>query len=104
MDFTRKRIKGQSQKHHKLWLSKEQYRIIWRDMCCEIEVLPRYQATVRVVLPNGIEMWDFVSSRRLFKTMNAAKDACEKHYRLWSNSKKPPNKTGRPLWMSLKSH
>jgi len=100
MDFKCKRIKGQS--HHKVWLSKEQYRIIWRDRCFDVDVLPRFQASVRIVLPNGSEMWDFVSQRRLFKTMNAAKKACEKHFRLWSQSRKPSDKLGRPVWLTLK--
>ncbi len=49
-------------------------------------MLPRYQANVRTLLPDGCEMWDFVSSRHLFKTLKAAQDACEQHFKLWSKA------------------
>jgi hypothetical protein len=88
MDFKRKKVKGQSQKHRKMWLSTDRYRIVWRDECDGIAILARFQASVRIMLPDGREMWDFVSKRHLFKTFNAAKEACEKHYRLSMKNKR----------------
>ena len=84
MNFHRKRIKGQSNKVRRTWLSDEGYRIIWRKEVCGVRVPARFQATVRTTLPNG-QMWDFVG-RRLFKTMIAAQDACEKHQVFWTKA------------------
>lgn len=86
MDFTRKKLKGQNQKVRRTWLSPEQYRITWRSEAFGIAVLPRYQATVRIELPQGGEMWDHVAPQRLIKTLKAAKEAIEKHYRRWSRA------------------
>ena len=85
MNFTRKKIRGQNQKVRRTWLSEENYRIIWRCEAFGIAVPPDFQATVRVLLPDGREMWDFVG-RRLFKTLKAAQEACEKHQRLWTRA------------------
>lgn len=84
MNFIRKKIRGQNQKIRRTWLSKEQYRIVWRKEVDGVRVPARFQATVRTILPNG-EMWDFVG-RRLFKTFSAAQEACEKHERLWTKA------------------
>ena len=84
MKFIRKKIRGQNQKIRRTWLSKEQYRIVWRKEVHGVQVPARFQATVRTILPNG-EMWDFVG-RRLFKTFSAAQEACEKHERLWTKA------------------
>lgn len=64
-------------------MSNEKYRIVWRSEAYGIGLPAAYQANVRIMLPNGKEMWDFVNNRRLFKTMKAAQEACEKHQRLW---------------------
>ena len=84
MNFNRKKIRGQNQKVRRTWMSGD-YRIVWRKECFGIQVPARFQATVRIVLPNGSEMWDF-AGRRLFKTLSAAKEACEKHQRLWAQA------------------
>jgi hypothetical protein len=84
MNFHRKRIKGQNRKVRRTWLSDEGYRIIWRKDVCGVRVPARFQATVRTTLPNG-QMWDSVG-RRLFKTMIAAQEACEKHQVLWTKA------------------
>jgi hypothetical protein len=84
MNFHRKRIKGQNRKARRTWLSDEGYRIIWRNDVYGVQVPARFQATVRTILPNG-QMWDFVG-RRLFKTMTAAQEACEKHQLRWAKA------------------
>lgn len=85
MEFVRKKLKGQNQKVRRTWLSEDGYRIIWRREAFGIELPPAFQATVRMVLPQGNEMWDFVG-RPLYKTMKAAQEACQKHQRLWSKT------------------
>ena len=112
MNFTRKKIRGQNQKVRRAWLSEEKYRIIWRCEAFGIAVPPGFQATVRVLLPDGREMWDFVG-RRLFKTRKAAQEACEKHQRLWTKAAEATGirkleelfgkvPLGYPLWVRSK--
>ena len=84
MNFHRKRIKGQNRKVRRTWLSDEGYRIIWRNDVYGVQVPARFQATVRTILSNG-QMWDFVG-RRLFKTMTAAQEACDKHHATWTKA------------------
>lgn len=113
MEFTRKKIKGQNKKVRKTWLSDEKYRIVWRCEAWGIALPPAFQATVRILLPNGSEMWDFVSSRRLFKTFKAAQEACEKHQRLWQQAAEASGirkleelfgkvPSGYPVWVKSK--
>ena len=86
MEFVRKKIRGQSQKSRKTWLSEEGYRIVWRNEVCGVSVAPGFQATVRTTMPSG-EIWDFVDQRHtLQRTMKAAQTACEKHYKLWTKA------------------
>jgi len=93
MQFARKKKRGQSQKTRKTWYS-EDYRITWRKEVFSVTVPARYEACVRIVIPNfsGLagefcEMWDFVNAgRHLHKTMKAAQEACEHHKRLWSKA------------------
>jgi hypothetical protein len=113
MEFTRKKIKGQNKKVRKTWMSEEKYRIVWRCEAWGIALPAAFQATVRILLPNGSEMWDFVSSRRLFKTFKAAQEACEKHQRLWQQAAEGTGirkleelfgkvPSGYPLWVRPK--
>jgi len=110
--FVRKRIRGQNQKVRRTWLSVDKYRIVWRCEAFGIELPPGFQATVRVMLPDGREMWDFVG-RRLFKTLKAAQEACEKHRRLWAKAAEATGirkleelfgkvPSGYPLWVRSK--
>ena len=55
-----------------------------------VRVPARFQASVRLVIPNysglnqSFKMWDFVNDRhRLYKTMKAAQEDCERHYARW---------------------
>lgn len=89
MEFQRKRKRGSRATMEKFWFSPEQYRIVWRREVYGIPVSPRFQATVRVLVPatDGVprQMWDFVNpKRRLFKTFATAQEECEKHQRLWA--------------------
>lgn len=91
MEFIRKKKRGQNQKVRKSWFTEDGYRITWRKEVCGVEVIARYQACVRIVIPNysgesgrSFEMWDFVVSQRLFKTRKKAEEACERHKRLWT--------------------
>jgi hypothetical protein len=85
MNFIQKRKKGARSKVRKYWFDGA-YRIVWRKEAFGIEMPARYQANVRLTLPSGSVMWDFVSTRRLFKTMKAATEACEKHQKLWEQA------------------
>jgi len=101
MEFKRRKKRGQRGKVRRTWISSDQYRIIWFKESFGVTVPPRFQATVRVVIPgpgqrNDItgenteqgsltwELWDFVNHRRpLIKTMKAAQGECSKHKALW---------------------
>lgn len=70
-------------KHYKEWRAgRGRYRIIWRDQAFGVTVSPGYQCCVRIFIPEiGSPMWDFVDRNHgsLYRTIKAAKDACEKH-------------------------
>ena len=112
MEFKRKKKRGYNQKTCRFWFSEDGYRIIWRCEAFGIALPPGFQATVRVMLPSGREMWDFVG-RRLFKTLKAAQEACEKHQRLWAKAVEATGirkleelfgkvPSGYPLWIRPK--
>ncbi len=81
MNFKRKqRIKGRTAKTYKEWYSDcDQYRISWRSEVFEVTVAPGYHACVRS--GNG---WGFAQRRGLYRTLKAAKDACEMNWKLWN--------------------
>ncbi|MEN6367620.1 MAG: hypothetical protein ABFC88_12470 [Thermoguttaceae bacterium] len=91
MEFVRKKKRGQTGRSRKTWLSAENYRIVWRREVCGVRLPARFQATVRVVIPNygghegeSHQMWDFTDERhRLFKVRGKAEESCERHRRLW---------------------
>ena len=88
MNFVRKKKRGQSGKTRRTWFAKEGYRITWRREVFGVQIPARFQAAVRVEIPcynreEPFVMWDFVSKRRLYKTLNAAQDDCERHQQLW---------------------
>jgi|GEM_PF-3310044 len=91
MQFKRKRIRGKTQKTYKEWRSDcGHYRICWRN---EIHGLgsARYYATVRSDRGDrrdgssggSSEFWDFATDRRPYRTLSAAKKACQKNQRVW---------------------
>jgi len=45
--------------------------------------LARYYATVRCYRTDGREFWDFAADRRPYRTLNAAKQACQNNQRTW---------------------
>ena len=90
MDFKRKRLRNQNKMVRRTWLSPDGYRIVWRKDVYGVRVPARFQATVRVLIPYSDgqlrQMWDFVNHRRrLIKTLKAAIEECERHYRLWTD-------------------
>lgn len=93
MQFVRKKKRGVNQKVARVWYSEEGYRIYWRREVCGARVPGRYQACVRSVLPNyggtegnAVLIWDFLSRPKLYKTLKAAEDDCEKHRRRWEKA------------------
>jgi len=93
MDFNRKKKRGESQKIRRYWLSSEGYRVTWRREVWGVQVPARFQACVRTIIPNyggeegkSFEMWDFVTKPRLYKTLKAAQEDCERHKRLWTKA------------------
>jgi len=81
MNFTRKqRIKGRIAKTYREWYSDcKEYRISWRSEVFDVTVAPGYHACVR----SG-EGWGFAQRRGLYRTLKAAKDACEMNWKLWN--------------------
>jgi hypothetical protein len=90
MDFVRKKKRGQDKRVRRTWFSAEKYRIVWRKEAFGIPMPARFQASVRTEVPNNetwFAMWDHVDGKHhLYKTLRAAQDACEKHYRLWAKA------------------
>ncbi len=79
MNFKRKRTK-RSVKTYKEWYSDcDQYRISWRSEVFDVTVAPGYHACVR----SG-KGWGFARRRGLYRTIKAAKDACETNWKLWN--------------------
>ena len=78
-------------KVRKDWLSTKptRYRITWRREIFRVKVPARFQATVLCCVPGNFEggkteIWAFVdNSKRLFRTMKKAVEACERHSRIW---------------------
>lgn len=80
MDFKRRSVKGKSRKFYKLWLDEtRQYRITWTREVFGVRVPPHFYACVRIILPDGREMWDFVGRRGPYKTFKKAAEECEAH-------------------------
>ncbi len=78
MNWTRR----QAGKHKKEWRAgRARYRIIWRDRVFSVTVAPGYQCCVRVFVPErSVSIWELVERKRpLYRTLQVAKNACEKH-------------------------
>ena len=91
MEFVRRRKRGQKKKVQRTWFSPEGYRIVWRKEVWGVSVPPRFQACVRTLIPYSDgqphQMWEFVNhKRRLIKTLQTAREECEKHHRLWTQA------------------
>jgi len=65
MNFRRIKVKGQNRKVRKTWKSEDGYRVVWRREFMGISLPPAFHACVRIHLPSGWEMWDFVERRGL---------------------------------------
>ena len=83
MNWRRMKTDDRDSKHYKEWRAgRGCYRIVWRNKTFGVEVTPGYQCCVRIcVRETGNFMWEFVDRRRnpLYRTLKAAKAACEKH-------------------------
>jgi len=82
MNWVRKHT-NKDYKHCREWRAgRGKYRVIWRDQVFSVTVPAGYQSCVRIYIPEtGESMWDFVDRNRrpLYRTLRAAKTACEKH-------------------------
>ena len=82
MEFVRKKKRGQNHKVRRTWFSEEGYRIVWRKQVYGVRVPARFQACIRTQVPYSDgelrQMWDFVSNRRLIKTLKAAERRCSR--------------------------
>ncbi len=84
MIFKQRRIAGQSRQCHKEWRDETKtYKIVWTNEVYGVRVPGHYHAVVRIVFPEGREMWDFVGRRGAYKTRRKAEEAAEKHRKLW---------------------
>lgn len=87
MNFKRKqRVKGRTTRTYKEWYDEtKQYRINWRNEVYGVRVTPCYYACVRCVrsLADSSEYWGFVGRRGPYKTLKAAKEACERNRKAW---------------------
>ena len=83
----KQKVTGKSRKLFKLWSDEtKQYRITWVREVFGVIVPPHCFAVVRITLPNGVEMWDFVGRRGSYKTFRKAVEACNKHKALWDTA------------------
>ena len=70
MHFVRKKQRGQNQKVRRSWFTQDGYRILWRREIWGVRVPPRFQACVRIEMPQYgnadkvLQMWDFVNDKR----------------------------------------
>lgn len=84
MEFVRKKRRGQQQSVSREWVSDDgHYRIVWRREVYGVKVRPGYHPLVRSINNFGFEFWSFAGARRPYKTLDLAKEACEKNRRLW---------------------
>jgi hypothetical protein len=114
MNFKPRSIKGRSRKLYKEWFDEtNQYRIVWTREVCGVRVPPHFFATVRTVLPDGHEMWDFVGRRGPYKTFKKAIEDCEANQRLWTRAMQASGirslkdvfgrlPIGMPIWVKKK--
>jgi len=86
MIFARKKKRGQVQKHHKTWLSDDgQYKVDWRNRAHAVKVRSGFHATVLCTQTPHVshKQWEFAGRRGLYKTLEAAQQACEQHQKHW---------------------
>lgn len=114
MNFKCRFIKGRSRKLYKEWFDEtKQYRIVWTREVYGVRVPPHFFATVRTVLPNGHEMWDFVGRRGPYKNLKKATEDCEANKRLWTKAMEASGirdlrevfgklPVGMPVWVKKK--
>lgn len=103
MNWTRKHS-DKDPKHRKEWRAgRGRYRIVWRDKAFGVTVPPGYQCCMRIFVSElGQPMWEFVDRTRkpLYRTFQAAKNACEQHadpdYKPVKKKRKKKKKGAKP--------
>jgi len=95
------------------WDASRQYRIVWTREVQGVKVPPHYFALVKIWLPGGREMWDFVGKRGSYKTAKKARQQCEEHHHLWAQAIEatpaalrrlfPRAPLGTPIWAAKRA-
>jgi len=76
MNWYRFKVAGLNSKHYRQWRS-GRFLIRWRDQYKGVNIQSGYQALVRVKMPDGRIMLDFVWRYKVFRTRKTAMNACE---------------------------
>lgn len=80
MEFTRRKVRGRSQKLHKLWVSDcGNYRITWNNE----HGFRHYYGLVLTERFDGTTWWNFAVRRGPYKTRTKAAEECERNKKLW---------------------
>lgn len=92
MEFTRRKVRGHSQKTHKMWVSDcGDYRISWTNEYG----FPHYYACVLTERFDGETWWNFALRRGPYKTRKKAAEECERNKKLWEAFIKLSHSDGR---------
>ncbi len=84
MNWTRRHTPGKDPAHFKEWRAgRGAYRVTWRDQVEGVNMPPEYHACVQIfIVERRCFMWEHVPTklkRPRYRTLKAAKAACEKH-------------------------
>ena len=109
MNWRRIEHNDKDPKHYKEWRAERgKYRIVWRNQTFGVSVSSGYQCCMRIFIPEtGESMWEFVDRNHhpLYRTLCAAKAACEKHanpnYKPIKKTKRQANKRKRKAPMKV---
>ena len=84
MKFKLRTNTGQSRKKYKEWWDGSRtYRITWCKEIFGVVVPPHFHTCVKIILPYGRKMMDFVGKRGSYKTFKLAIAAADKHQEQW---------------------
>ena len=87
MKFKLRTNTGQSRKKYKEWWDGSRtYRITWCKEIFGVVVPPHFHTCVKIILPYGRKMMDFVGKRGSYKTFKLAIAAADKHQEQWLKS------------------
>lgn len=92
MEFTRRTVRGRSQKLYKEWASDcGNYRITWTNE----NGFSSYYGLVLAERFDGKTWWDFAIRRGPYRTQTKAVKECERHKKLWDAFVKLSHASGR---------